>query len=123
MATEAFEEGAGIIDAGGRGRGSKTIDIIKLGGNTFEVLDDLVNHLNEPTGCGAATLGHDEPLEEAGGVQDTVRGVVSLSMVTWWNDDTRSNRERMRPLPRESSTWSTRGMGSCPSELMALSFL
>ena len=65
MPTEAFEQGADI-DLG-IGVGVEGDVIIKVGGNTFEFLDDLVNHFNEPTGCSAATLGHDKPLEQAGG--------------------------------------------------------
>ena len=56
------------------------------------------------------------------GVQNAVSEMVSLSMVIWWKE-TRSKREKIRPLPKESRTSSTRGMGSCPSELMAFSFL
>ena len=56
------------------------------------------------------------------GMEKAVSGIVSLSMVVWWNGDTRSNKEKMRPFPRESRTSSTRGMGSWPRELMALSF-
>ena len=51
----------------GGGVGVEGDGVIKVGGNKFEVLDDLVNHLNEPTECDAATVGHDEPLHQAGG--------------------------------------------------------
>ena len=34
-----------------------------------------------------------------------------------------SNKENTRPEPKESRTWSTRGIGSWPSLLMWLSFL
>ena len=44
-------------------------------------------------------------------------------MVIWWNDNTGSNKEKIRPLPRGSSTWSTRGVGTSPSKLIELSFL
>ena len=57
------------------------------------------------------------------GVQKAVRGVMSLSMVIWWNEDTRSNKEKIRPLPKESRTSSKRRMGSSASKLMAVSFL
>ena len=55
-------------------------------------------------------------------VQKAVRGIVSLSMVIWWQEETRSIREKMRPLPRESGVSSTWGMGSSPGGLMAFSF-
>ena len=55
--------------------------------------------------------------------QNVVRGMVSFSMVISCNEDTRSNREKMRPFPRESRTSSTRGMGRCLRELIALRFL
>ena len=44
-------------------------------------------------------------------------------MVIWWNEETKSKTEKIRPFPKESRTSSTRGMGSCPRELMAFSFL
>ena len=46
------------------------------------------------------------------GVQNAARGAVSLSAVIWWNEHTRSIRETVRPLPRESNS-STPGIESC----------
>ena len=119
---KAFEEGAGVSDVS-RGVGVEDDDVVEVGGDAFEVFDDLVDYLDEPPGRGVATLRHDEPLKRREGVQKVVSGMVSLSMVVWWNEDARSNREYMRPFPRESRTSSTRGMGRWPRKLMILSFL
>ena len=56
-------------------------------------------------------------------MQSPVTGTVSLCTVIRWNEGTRSNRENTRYLPKESRTWSTRGMGSWLRLLILLSFL
>ena len=57
------------------------------------------------------------------GAQKAARGIMPLSIVFWWKEETRSNREKMRPRSKESRILSTWGVGGCPRELMALSFL
>ena len=96
---------------------------VKVGGDAFEVFDDLVHDLDEPPAEALLPLGMTSHSKSRVGVENAVRGMVSLSMVIWWNEDTRSNREKMRPFPKESRTSSTRGMASCPRELISLSFL
>ena len=109
---KAFEKETDVGDVS-RGVGVEDGDAIEVGGNAIKVFDDLVDDLDEPPGRGVATLKHDKPLEESGGgAEGGGCCVVSLSMVIWWNEDTRSNRENMRPFPRDSRTSSTRGMGS-----------
>ena len=103
--------------------GVENDDVVKVGADASEVFDDLVDSLDEPPWRGTAALRHDEAFEKPIGCANGVRGVVSISMVIWWNEGTGSNRENIRLFPRESRTSSTRGMASCPRELIALSFL
>ena len=56
------------------------------------------------------------------GLQNAVTGMMPLSIVIWWKEETRSNREKMRPFPRESRTSSTRGIRSSLKELIARAF-
>ena len=57
------------VDVGvvSRGVGVEDDDVVEVGGDAFEVFDDLADDLDEPPGRRVATLRHDEPLEEAGG--------------------------------------------------------
>ena len=66
MLSKAFEEGADVVDMGSW-VGVKDYDAVEVCDYSVEALDDLVNDLNESPGRGAATLRHDEPLEESGG--------------------------------------------------------
>ena len=56
-------------------------------------------------------------------MQNAVRSNVSLCAFLWWNEETKSNRENNRPEPKESRTWSTRGIGSWLSLLIRFSYL
>ena len=105
-----MEYGSDVIDAGSR-VGVEHDDVVKVGGDAFEVSYDLVDDLYEEPGRGTAALKNDEPFKSRVGVENTVREMLSVSMAIWWNEDTRSNTEKMRPFPRESRTSSTRGMG------------
>ena len=64
--SKAFEEGSDVGNVSGGVR-IENDDVVQVGGDAFEVLDDLVDDFNEPARRGVATLRHDEPLEEAGG--------------------------------------------------------
>ena len=123
MLSKALEEGADVVDVG-NGLGVENYDVVQVGGYVVEALDDLVDDLDEPARRGAAALRHDGPLEESGrGAKSGEGGGIFADGYFWWNGDTRSNREKMRPFPKESRTSSTRGMESWPRELRALSFL
>ena len=50
-----------------RGLGVENYDVVKVGRYTVEVFEDLVDDLDGPSRRGAASLRHDEPLEESGG--------------------------------------------------------
>ena len=63
--SKAFEEGADVVDMGSW-VGVEDHDVVEVGGYSVQALDDLVNDLDEPAGRGAATLRHDESLEESG---------------------------------------------------------
>lgn len=115
MPTESFNEGADIVDVGG-GVGNEDDKVVKVGGNAFEVLDGFINYLSKPIGCGAATLEHDEPFEEAGGGAE--RGEGDSILVDGGLVERRHQVEQ-----GESSTGSRRVLESCPSEPMGLSFL
>eukprot|EP00904_Undaria_pinnatifida_P010008 jgi/Undpi1/6137/HiC_scaffold_20.g08622.m1 len=69
---KAFEEGADVSDVS-RGVGVEDDDVVEVGGDAFEVFDDLVDYLDEPPGRGVATLRHDEPLKRREGVQKVAR--------------------------------------------------
>ena len=118
---EAFEEGSDVVYMGS-GVGVDHADDFEIGGSVFKVFDNFVRDLNKPPGRGTAALGHG-PLEEPTGCVELSEGMESLSMVLWWNEETRWNREKMLPFPRESRTSSTREMESCPRELITFSFL
>ena len=49
-----------------RGVGVENYDVVEVGRYTVKVFDDLVDDLDEPSRRGAASLRHDEPLEESG---------------------------------------------------------
>ena len=49
-------------------------DVVKVGGDAFEVFDDLVDDLDEPPGRGIAALRHDEPFEKSGGCGERGEG-------------------------------------------------
>ena len=65
MLSTAFQEGADVVDMGSW-VGVESYDVVEVGGYSVQALDDLVNDLDEPAGRGAATLRHDESLEESG---------------------------------------------------------
>ena len=46
------------------------------------------------------------------GVQNAVRGTVSVGAFSWRNEETKFNGENTRPEPKESRIYSTRGIGS-----------
>ena len=64
--SKAFEKGVDIGDVG-RGVGVENYDVVEVGRYAVKVFDDLVDDLDEPSRRGAASLRHDEPLEESGG--------------------------------------------------------
>ena len=118
--TNVLEEGSDVVGCGVR---IVDDDFVKVGGDAFQAFNDIVNHLDEPAGGGAAVLRHETSHSNSlSDVQKAARGIVSLSMMIWWKEETRSNMENTRPLPKEFWISSTRGKGSCPRELMALSF-
>ena len=49
-------------------------DVVKVGGDAFEVFDDLVDDLDEPPGQGTAALRRDEPFEKPGGCAERGEG-------------------------------------------------
>ena len=120
--SKAFEDGPDDVDMGSW-VWVEDYDVVEFGGHPIEAHDALINDFNEAAARGAATLRHDEPLKNLVGVQKAVKWMVSLSIMIWWNEDKRSKKVKMCPLPRESKTSSTRGMGSWASELIALIFL
>ena len=69
--TKALEEGS---EVGGVGCGVRIVDddVVNVGGDAFQVFDDLGNHLDEPAGGGAAALRHDEPLQPPIGHAESV---------------------------------------------------
>ena len=64
--SKAFEDGADVVNMGSW-VGVEDYDVVEVCGYSVEAVDDLVNDLDEPVGRGAATLRHDEPLEQLGG--------------------------------------------------------
>ena len=56
-------------------------------------------------------------------MQNAVSGTMSLCAVIWWNKETKSNKENTRPEPKESRTWSMRGIGSWLSLLLLVELL
>lgn len=63
--SQASGEGDNVDDVG-RGVEVENYDVVEAGGYALEVVHDLVDGLDEPTGHGAPTLRHDRPLEESG---------------------------------------------------------
>ena len=51
-------------------------------------------------------------------VHNAISGTLSFFAFVWWNEETESNRENTRPEPKESRTWSTRGIGNWLSLLI-----
>ena len=107
---------------GGRGRVVDD-DVVEVCGDAFQAFDDLVDDIYKPSGGAAAALWHnksfDEPVTNAEHRQWD--GVLVDGDLMEGGDT--SEREKVRPLLKESRTSSTRGMGSCPRKLMAFSFL
>ena len=64
--SKAFEEGPDVVDMDSW-FWVEDYDVPDVGGYSIEALDGLINDLNEAAPRGAATLSHDEPLEESGG--------------------------------------------------------
>ena len=79
----------------GRG-GVEDDDVVEVCGDAFQAFDDLVDDLDEPAGGGAATLpcGIASHSKSRLGVQNAVSGMVSLSMVIRWKEETRSKRKK-----------------------------
>ena len=63
---KAFKKGADVGDVN-RGVEVENYDVVKVGGYAVKVFDDLVDDLDEPARRGAASLRHDEAIEESGG--------------------------------------------------------
>ena len=63
---QASKKGADVGDVS-RGVSVENYDVVEVGRYAVKVFDDLVDDLDEPSRRGAASLRHDEPLEESGG--------------------------------------------------------
>ena len=72
--SKAFEESP-VVDAGD---GVEHGDIVEVDGNAFEVFDEFVYDLDEPTGRSSAALGHKKSFEELGGCAERGEGVDVL---------------------------------------------
>ena len=119
---QAFEKGSDVGGVVGRG-GIEDDDVVEVCGDPLQAFDDLVDDLDEPAGGGAAALRHYKPSEEPVGGAERLQWDGVLVDRDLVKEETRSKREKMWPLPKESRTSSTWGMGSCPRDLMAFSFL
>ena len=92
--TEAIKKDLDVGDVVG-GLGVADDDVVEVRSGALQAFDDQVKDLSEPTGGGTAALRHHKPLEEPSGVQNAVKGMVSLSMVIWLNEETKSKREKI----------------------------
>ena len=65
-----------MLDVGdvSRGVGVENYDVVEVGRYAVRVFDDLVDGLEKPATQGAASLRHDEPLEESGGRAESSQG-------------------------------------------------
>ena len=87
--------------------------VIKVGGRVVKSFYYFIDHLDEPSRRRAASLRHDQPLEEARGRADCrERDRVFVGRYLVEQRGERSKRENIRPLPSLSMTSYTRGMGS-----------
>ena len=77
MLSKAFEEGANRVDMCYR-IGIEHNDIVDVGRHLLKILKHLIDHLDEPPRRSTAALSHDAPLVEPVGVQNAVRGTISL---------------------------------------------
>ena len=112
MRAQALKERSHCLDVSVR-VGVEDHHTAEVGHHLFQALCNVVDYLDEPPGRGAAALRHDQLLIEA-------RAYARYSDGTKKN---RSNRENIRPLPNESRTWSTLGMGNWPRLLIRWKFL
>ena len=120
--TEATKKGSDVGDVVG-GVGVEDDDVARYAATRAKSLMTSSMTLSNQPGEALLPCGITSHSQSRSGVQNAVKEMVSLSMGIWWNEGTKSKREKMRPFPNESRTSSTRGMGSCPRELMAFSFL
>ena len=109
---QAFEKGSDVGGVVGRG-GIEDDDVVEVCGDPLQAFDDLVDDLDEPAGGGAAALRHYKPSEEPVGGAERLQWDGVLVDRDLVKEETRSKREKIRPLPKESRTSSTRGIGSC----------
>ena len=49
-------------------------DVVKVGGDAFNLFDDLIVYLDKPPGRGTAALRDDEPFEKPGGCAERGEG-------------------------------------------------
>ena len=119
---QASEKGSDVGGVGGRG-GVEDDDVVEVCGDAFQAFDNLVDVRYEPAGGGAAELRQNMPFEEPVGSAERRQwdGVIVDGNQVEGGDQV--EKEKMRPLPKESRSSSTRRMGNCPRELMAFIFL
>ena len=115
MFSQAFEEGANRLNMRYR-IGIEHNDIVEVSRQLLKSL--LIDHLDEPPRRSAAALRHNEPLAQARGCAERCKGDRILMRLTSRNEETKSHRENTFPEPKESRTWSTRGIGSWLSLLV-----
>ena len=62
-----------------RGIGVEADDVIKVGNDAVDAVDDLVDDFDEQPWSSTASLRHNHPLEEARGcAENSERGIVSI---------------------------------------------
>ena len=119
MTPKAFEQRADVSDVS-RGVGVEDDDVVEVGGDAIQVLDDFVDDLDEPPGRGVAASRHEEAPEESRGGEEGGEwyGVLVDGSLVEQRHKVEQGKN-MRSFIRESRTSSTRGMGNWPRELMA----
>ena len=72
------------------GVGVEDDGVVEVRDDAFQAFDDLVSMTitNQPGGV-LLPYGITSHLQSRSGVQKAVKGMVSLSMVIWWNDETK----------------------------------
>ena len=117
MRSRALEAGANRSNMRYR-VGIEHDDIVEVCCHLFHVLDHLIDDPDEPPRRGAAALRRNKSLVEACRCAERCKGNCVLVCRYLVERGNQVEQKKSRPEPKESRTWSARGIGSWRSLLI-----